>query len=67
MLRIELAPNLGPSTLGNSRFLGQAAGRLCRHPMKLDGRLVCRSRREDAPRCSLYAKPRILHAPRRGS
>jgi len=63
----ELAPNLGPRWLGKSGFIGRLAGQVGRTPDEAPQALGYRSRCAGAPHCSLYAKPRILPALRRGS
>ena len=63
----ELAPNLGPRWLGKSGFIGRLAGQVGRTPDEAPQALGYRSRCTGAPHCSLYAKPRILPALRRGS
>src|SRR6516164_8338090 len=61
-----LAPNLGPLGAGKFSFIGQPPGRDCRLTGEALRVLGCRSRCAVGPRCSLYAKPRIFGAPRRG-
>ena len=62
----ELAPNLGPLGAGKFSFIGPPPGRDCRLTGEALRVLGCRSRCAVGPRCSLYAKPRIFDAPRRG-
>ena len=65
-IRRGLAPNLGPLGAGKFSFIGQPPGRDCRLTGEALRVLGCRSRCAVGPRCSLYAKPRIFGAPRRG-
>ena len=63
----ELAPDVGPACPGNSGFIRRPAGRGCRAADEALSAFCCRSSYADARRYSLYAKPRIFGAPRRGS